>query len=353
MQYPLLTRVRSALRAAALVAVPAAFLFAAPAGAQTDKVLNLYTARHYQTDDALYNGFTRKTGIKVNRIEAGEDALLERVRSEGRNSPADVFITVDAGRLWRAEQLDLFQPLDSAVLNARIPAQLRTPNGTWFGFSTRARVIAYNRKTVKPEDVANYEDLAHPRLKGRICIRASNHVYNLSLMASMIERLGEAKAEAWARGVVANLARAPRGGDTDQLRGVAAGECDVAVANTYYYVRLMKSNRAEDRQLVERVALSFPNQSTSGTHVNVSGAGMLRTAPNPNAARLFLEYLASDEAQIYFADGNNEWPVVATAVAKNPELASLGMFKAETTNIGLLGRNQALAQKILDRVGWK
>jgi iron(III) transport system substrate-binding protein len=348
-----LRRLLSAPMTGVLCVLAATLSPATPAMAQTDKVLNLYTARHYQTDEALYAGFTRKTGIKINRIEAGEDALLERLRNEGRNSPADVFVTVDAGRLWRAEQLDLFQPLDSAVLNARIPAQLRTPAGTWFGFSTRARVIAYNRKTVRPEEVATYEDLAHPRLKGRICIRASNHVYNLSLMGAMIERLGEAKAEEWARGVVANLARPPRGGDTDQILGVAAGECDVAVANTYYYVRLMKSTRPQDRQVVEKVALSFPNQATSGTHMNVSGAGMLRTAPNPGAARLFLEYLASDEAQVYFADGNNEWPAVASAVTKNPELASLGKFRMETTNIGVLGRNQPLAQKILDRVGWK
>jgi len=326
---------------------------ATPVVAQTDKVLNLYSSRHYQTDEALYSGFTAKTGIKINRIEANDNALLERLKTEGRNSPADVFITVDAGRLWRAEQMDLFMPVDSAVLNKRIPANMRTSNGTWFGFSTRARVIAYNRKTVKPEEVATYEDLAHPRMKGRICIRASNHVYNLSLVGSMIERLGEAKTEEWARGMVANLARPPRGGDTDQLRGVAAGECDVAVSNTYYYVRLMKSDRPQDRELVERVALSFPNQATSGTHVNVSGAGILRSAPNPVAARLFLEYLASDEAQIYFADGNNEWPVVPSAISKNPELASLGKFKAESTNIGVFGRNQALAQKILDRVGWK
>ncbi len=328
-------------------------LLPASARAQTDKVLNLYTARHYQTDEALYTNFTRKTGIRVNKIEAGEDALLERVRSEGRNSPADVFLTVDAGRLWRAEQLDLFEPLQSPVLEARIPAQLRTPERTWFGFSTRARVIVYDRRTVKPAEVANYEDLAHPRLKGRLCIRASNHVYNLSLMAAMIEHLGAAGAEQWARGVVANLARAPRGGDIDQIRGVGAGECDVAVVNTYYYVRLMKSDRPEDRQLMERVALTFPNQASFGTHINVSGGGMLRTAPNRAAARLFLEYLASDEAQIYFADGNNEWPAVASAAAKNPELASLGKFKAESVNIGVLGRNQPLAQKILDRVGWK
>jgi iron(III) transport system substrate-binding protein len=353
MQRKSASRLLCAPLAGAMCALAAAVLMAPPALAQTDKVLNLYSSRHYQTDEALYSGFTAKTGIRINRIEADDNALLERLRTEGRNSPADVFITVDAGRLWRAEQLDLFMPLDSAVLNKRIPANLRTPTGTWFGFSTRARVIAYNRKTVKPEEVATYEDLAHPRMKGRICIRASNHVYNLSLVGSMLERLGEAKAEAWARGMVANLARPPRGGDTDQLRGVAAGECDVAVANTYYYVRLMKSTRPQDRDLVERVALSFPNQATSGTHVNVSGAGILRTAPNPVAARLFLEYLASDEAQVYFADGNNEWPVVPSAISRNPELAALGRFKAESTNIGVLGRNQALAQKILDRVGWK
>jgi iron(III) transport system substrate-binding protein len=345
----MLTKALQALTVAAF----ATSLFVEAAHAQTDKVVNLYTARHYQTDEALYANFTRKTGIKVNRIEAGEDALLERVRSEGRNSPADIFMTVDAGRLWRAEQLDLFEPIKSPVLTARIPEQLRTPTGTWFGFSTRARVIVYNRKTVRPEEVATYEDLANPRLKGRICVRGGNSVYNLSLMSSMIEHLGEARSEQWARGIVSNFARDPRGGDTDQLRGVSAGECDVAIVNTYYYVRLMKSDRPEDRQLVERVALSFPNQATTGTHVNVSGAGVLRNAPNPNAARLFLEYLASDDAQIYFADGNNEWPAVRSAVAKNPELASLGKFRTENINIGILGRNQPLAQKILDRVGWK
>lgn len=321
--------------------------------ATAERVVNLYSARHYQTDEALYARFTQLTGIRVNRIEASEDALLERLRSEGRNSPADVFLTVDAGRLWRAEQLGLFAPLRSPVLESRIPAQLRTPDGTWFGFSTRARVIAYNRAKVRPEDVATYEDLAHPRLRGRLCVRSSGHVYNLSLMASMIERLGEAGAEQWARGIVANLARPPRGGDTDQLRGVAAGECDVAISNTYYYVRLMKSTRTEDRQLVERVALSFPNQASGGTHVNVSGGGLVRTAPNPEAARLFLEYLASDEAQAYFANGNNEWPVVASATAKNPELDSLGRFRMEKTPVAALGRLQPLAQKLLDRAGWK
>ena len=321
--------------------------------AQPERIVNLYSARHYQTDEALYARFTQLTGIRVNRIEASEDALLERVRSEGRNSPADVFITVDAGRLWRAEQFGLFAPIRSTVLESRIPAQLRTPDGTWFGFSTRARVIAYHKAKVRPEEVATYEDLAHPRLRGRICARSSSHVYNLSLMASMIERLGEAGAEQWARGVVANMARPPRGGDVDQLRGVASGECDVAISNTYYYVRLMKSTRTEDRQLVERVALSFPNQATSGTHVNVSGAGVLRHAPHPEAARLFLEYLASDEAQAYFADGNNEWPVVASAVSRNPELASLGKFRMEKTPVSALGRLQPLAQKLLDRAGWK
>lgn len=342
-------------RRATLAALLGAVLLApAIASAQpAGGVLNLYSARHYDIDEALYGNFTKKTGIKINRIEAGEDALLERIRAEGKLSPADVFLTVDAGRLWRAEQLGLFAAVKSPVLEARIPATLRMPDNTWFGFSTRARVIFYNPKTVKPEEVSSYEDLAHPRFKGRLCVRAGGHVYNLSLVAALIEHLGEAKTEAWARGVVANLARSPRGGDTDQIRAVAAGECDVALSNTYYYVRLKRSARAEDRLVAERVAMAWPNQKTTGTHVNVSGGGILRTAPNPEAARLFLEYLASDEAQVFFANANNEWPVVPGAVAHNPELHALGKFRADPINIGVLGRNQPAAQKLIDRAGWK
>lgn len=318
-----------------------------------DKVLNLYSARHYQTDEALYTNFTKATGIKVNRIEGGEDALMERIRNEGQNSPADVLITVDVGRLWRAEEMGLFAPVKSKVLEARIPANYRDPNGDWFGFSIRARVIAYNKTKIKPGELTSYEDLANPRYKGRICTRSASHVYNLSLMGSIIGALGEQKAEAWAKGVADNLARAPKGGDTDQLRAVAAGECDIALSNTYYYARLVRSDKPEDRKLTETVGVIMPNQSGRGTHVNISGGGMLKHAPNKEAAVKFLEYLASDEAQLYFADGNNEWPVVASVAGNNPALKALGKFKADPINIAVIGKNQPLAQKIFDRVGYK
>jgi len=322
------------------------------AGAQ-EQVLNIYSARHYKTDDALYEGFTKQTGIKINRIEATEDALIERIRNEGARSPADILITVDAGRLWRVEQQGLFQPVKSAVLESRIPATFREPNGLWYGFSMRARVIAYNKERVQPSEVATYEQLADPKWKGRICVRSSNHVYNLSLLSAMIERFGEAKAEAWAQAVKNNLARPPKGGDTDQIKAVAAGECDVAIANHYYYARLARSDKPEDKAVVEKVGVVFPNQDTTGTHVNISGAGVLKHAPHREAAIKFLEYLTSDEAQRYFADGNNEWPVVPTVQVYNPALASFGQIKYDLLNVSALGRNQPAAQKIYDRVGWK
>jgi iron(III) transport system substrate-binding protein len=324
-----------------------------PAVAQDKFLLNLYSSRHYQTDEALYGNFARQSGIRVNRIEAGEDALIERLRNEGAKSPGDVLITVDAGRLWRAEQIGLFAPVESKTLDARLPEHMRTPNRQWFGFSARARVIVYNRDTVKSSDVQNYEDLANPRLKGKVCTRSGGHVYNLSLMSALIEHWGEKKAEEWARGVVANFARAPKGGDSDQIRAVAAGECQVAISNSYYYVRLMKSSKPEDRKVIEKVGLVWPNQQSFGTHMNVSGAGVLKHAPHREAAVRFLEYLASDSAQTYFASGNNEWPAVKSAPLDNPTLATLGSFKADTLNIAALGKNQALAQKIFDRVGYK
>ena len=317
-----------------------------------DNVLNLYSSRHYQTDEALYANFTRKTGIKVNRIEANEDALLERLKNEGARSPADVLVTVDAGRLWRAEQLGLFAPVDARVLQARIPAEMRHPDGLWFSFSVRARPIFYAKGAVNPADVRDYEDLADPKWKGKVCVRSSANMYNLSLMGSMIAAVGPARAEAWAKGVVANFARSPKGGDTDQLKAVAAGECQLAIANTYYYVRLLKSPKPDERQVAEKVGVIFPNQLGRGTHVNVSGAGVLKHAPHRAAAVKFLEYLASDEAQAYFANGNNEYPVHGK-VQGNPELASLGEFRKDSVNVTLLGRNQAAAQQIYDRAGWK
>ncbi|HVL35187.1 MAG TPA: extracellular solute-binding protein, partial [Burkholderiales bacterium] len=234
-----------------------------------------------------------------------------------------------------------------------IPTNLREPEGHWFGFSQRARVIAYNRDRVKPGELDTYEALADPKWKGRICVRSATHIYNLSLMAAMIEHLGEQKAEAWAKAVRANLALEPRGGDTDQLRSVAAGQCDVALSNHYYYARLARSAKPDERQIAERVAIVFPNQKGRGTHVNVSGAGVLKHAPNREAAVRFLEYLASDSAQRYFADGNNEWPVVPGVKVDNPVLNALGEFAVDRLNVAVLGRNQPAAQKLYDRVGWK
>jgi len=318
-----------------------------------DAVLNLYSSRHYQTDEALYTGFTKLTGIKVNRIEAGEDALIERIRNEGARSPADVLVTVDAGRLWRAEQLGLFQPVRSALLDARIPANFREPNGLWYGFSLRARLVAYNKAKVRPDEIRNYEDLADAKWRGRVCMRSSTSVYNLSLMGALIEHLGEPRAEAWAKSVKDNLAREPKGGDTDQLKSVAAGECDVTISNQYYYARLMRSQQPDERAVAEKLGIVFPNQSTWGTHVNISGAGVMKNAPHRDAAVRFLEYLASDEAQRYFADGNNEWPVVASVQVVNPVLSAFGAFKYDPLNVAVLGRNQPAAQKLYDRVAWK
>ena len=340
------------LRLALLAPLAAALVAAAPARAQ-DAVLNLYSARHYQTDEALYANFTKATGIRINRIEAGDEQLLERLKSEGANSPADVLLIVDASRLYGAQQLGLFQPVRSATLESRIPAALRDPNGEWFGFSSRARLIVYNKSRVRPSEVSTYESLADPANKGRVCVRSGSHPYNLSLVAAMIEHLGEPKAEAWARGVVANFARAPKGGDTDQIKAVAAGECDVALSNSYYYARILRSTKPEDREVAAKTGIVWPDQGSFGTHVNVSGAGVLRHAPHREAAVKFLEYLASDEAQRYFADGNNEWPAVKSVAVKNPALEAMGTFKADPLPIAVLGRNTPAAQKLVDRTGWR
>jgi iron(III) transport system substrate-binding protein len=326
-------------------------LAAGHAAAQAQPVLNIYSARHYQTDEALYANFTKQTGIKINRLDGKEEELVERIKNEGASSPADVLITVDAARLEIADKAGLFQPLLSKVIDARIPPHLRTPN--WVAFSTRARVIAYNKAAVNADWVQTYEDLANPRLKGQICVRSGSHPYNLSLGAAIITHNGEAKAEEWARGVVANFARAPKGGDTDQLKAVAAGECGVAVSNSYYVARLLRSTKPEDQEVMKKLTVVWPNQKTWGTHVNVSGAGIVKTAPNREAAIKFMEYLASDEAQAYFADGNNEWPVVRTAKTKNPALETLGDFRADTLPIGKLAAATVQAQKVYDRAGWR
>lgn len=333
----------------AAVGALSALLVALPAQAQGE--LNIYSARHYQTDEALYANFTKQTGIKINRLDGKEEELLERLKNEGASSPADLLITVDATRLEIADKAGLFQPLKSSVIEARIPAALRTPN--WAAFSTRARVIVYAKATVNPEWVQTYEDLALPRLKNQVCVRSGAHPYNLSLGAAVLAHDGEAKTEEWVRGLVSNFARAPKGGDTDQLKAVAAGECGVAISNSYYLARLMRSSKPEDQQVVRALGVIWPNQKTWGAHINVSGAGITKYAPNPAAALMFLEYLASDSAQVYFADGNNEWPVVKTAPVKNPALEALGSFKPDALPVGQLAANAAQAQRIYDRAGWR
>jgi len=340
--------------------VTAAVLLAVAGGTSVhaqDNVLNLYSARHYQTDQMLYDQFTKQTGIRINRIEADDNALLERLRTEGRNSPADVILMVDAARLWRAQVEGLFQPVRSKVLEERIPQNLRGGDegqgAQWFGFSTRARIIVYNKVSVKREDVSTYESLADPKNKGKVCTRSGSHPYMLSLIGAMIERNSEPATEKWAQGMVANFARPPRGGDTDQINGVASGECGVALANSYYYARMLRSPRAEDRDAINKVGFVWPNQETTGTHINVAGGAVARNAPHREAAVKFLEYLTSDEAQAYFANGNNEWPAVPAVTVKNPALQGMGKFRAENVNVTAIGKNQVAAQKILDRAGYK
>ena len=320
---------------------------------QGSQVLNLYSARHYQTDEALYENFTKQTGIKINRIELGDEPLLQRLRAEGANSPADVVLLVDAARLWRAQIDGLFHPIQSKTLESRIPAQWRSNDGTWFGFSSRARTIFFDPTKVKAEDVDTYEELADPKNKGKVCTRSGSHPYMLSLIGSIAEHQGEAKAEAWARGVVANMARPPRGGDTDQIRAVAAGECAVALSNTYYWVRLMRSADPKDKEVVSKVRMVWPNQTGVGTHMNISGGAVARHAPNRANAIRFLEYLAGPEAQSYLANGNNEWPLAAGTKLANPELASLGSFKQDALPLSSVGKGQIAAQRILDRAGYR
>ena len=325
---------------------------AAPAHA-ADLELNLYSARHYQTDEALYKDFTDATGIRINRIELGDEALLERLRSEGDKSPADVVLLVDASRLWKAQSQNLFQPVHSAVLDARIPAEFRATDNSWFGFSSRARMIVYNKANLKPADVDSYEELADPKNKGKLCTRSGSHPYNLSLFASLLERHGEDKTRELLKGYVANMARSPKGGDTDQIRAVASGECGVALTNSYYWVRLLKSTKPADKDVVARVGALMPNQATSGAQMNLAGGAVARHAPHKQVAVRFLEYLASDKAQVYFAAGNNEWPIVKGAVADNPALASLGEFKEDRSSVEKVGMRTGDAQKLLDQVGYR
>lgn len=310
--------------------------------------LNLYSARHYDTDLQLYDAFTAQTGITVNLIEGDSDELIARIQAEGLNSPADLLMTVDGGRLHRAVEAGVFQRVESATLTERVPEALRHPENLWFGLTTRARVIFYNVARGLPVGVADYEDLADPAHQGEFCMRSSSNIYNVSLMAELIEVLGEEAAEDWARGVGNNLARAPQGGDTDQIRAVASGECALGLANTYYWGRLKASSNPADVAVADATAFIFPNQDNRGTHINVSGAGVLVNAPNKDNAVAFLEFLTSELAQVILADGNNEYPVAPDVVPTGP-ISEFMDFRASGVNASIYGSNAARAVAVWDR----
>ena len=313
--------------------------------------VNVYSARHYDSDDAVFEAFTAATGIDVNRLEDNADALLQRLRNEGDNSPADVLITVDAGRLYQAEQQEIFAPLEASAALARIPEHLRHPDHLWVGFTKRARVIAYSKERVDPAELPSYEALAEPVWKGRLLVRSSSSVYNQSLVGSLIEAHGKAATEAWCRKLVGNLARKPQGGDRDQIKAIAAGEGDVAIVNSYYYAMMLEGSAAE-QDAAAKVGLIFPNQADRGTHVNISGIGVLRGAPNPANAVKLIEFLVADEAQQMLAAGSNEFPTVPD-VALKPTLAAMGTFKEDAVNASVFGSYNPVAIQLMDRAGWR
>lgn len=324
-----------------------ALSIAAPVAANE---VNLYSARHYDTDLALYDAFTAATGITVNLIEGSGEELQARLEAEGANSPADIFVTVDGGRLHRAVEAGLFQPIESAVLEERVPEAAQHPDNLWFGLTSRARVIFYRTADGAPEGVADYEDLGRADLGKTVCIRTSSNIYNVSLMAELIDALGEEAAEAWATGLKANLGRDPQGGDTDQLKAVAAGECDLAVSNTYYWGRLMTSSNPADVAVGESLSFIYPNQDNRGTHINISGAGVLTNAPNRDNAIMFMEYLVSDEAQRVLADSNNEFPVAPGVQITGP-MKDFTDFKSSGVNVSVYGLNASAATSVYDRAG--
>lgn len=345
--------------AAPLTAVLAAFALAAcqPAGTSATApadagVVNVYSARHYDADAEVFKAFTKATGIRVQTIEAQGDQLIERLKAEADASPADVILTVDAGNLWRLKDQGLLKPVRSSVLDAAIPANLHDPDSQWYGFSKRARVIVYAKGRIDPASVATYDSLAAPQLKGRVCMRTSTSVYNLSLMAARIERYGAGAALTWAKGVTANFARDPQGNDIEQIKAVAAGLCDATLVNHYYLIRMQASADPAERAAAERVGLVFPDQAGPGAHVNVSGAGVAKYAPNEANAVKLLEFLVSAQAQGDFAKLNEEFPVVANAEV-GPELKALGAFKEDDTPLAVYGERQAEAQKLYDEAGWR
>jgi len=333
--------------------LPAIIAFTVIACSQPDatEIVNVYSARHYDSDQVAYERFTEETGIEVQLIEASGDLLIERIRSDGDRSPADVVITVDASRLQRAEEAGLFAPTDFSSIAADVPDQFIDPEGYWVGFTLRSRVIAYAEGRVDPSEINGYLDLADPRWQGRICIRSSDNAYNQSLLASIIAHHGEEVAEAWARSVVANFARPPQGGDTDQLQALHAGECDVAVVNHYYYLRLKNSDNPDYNDVANAIGLIFPT-GEYGTHVNISGAGIAANAPHRDNAETLIRFLLSQAGQQAYAELANEFPASTGTEFDNPALRELMGFQADTLNMSTLGDNSEAARRVFDRAGW-
>ncbi|MCK5663397.1 MAG: Fe(3+) ABC transporter substrate-binding protein [Thiotrichaceae bacterium] len=328
-------------------------LFSLPlCASQNAQEVNLYSARKEALIKPIVDKFSEQTGIKVNLITGKADVLLQRIKSEGKNTHADVFITTDAGRLYRAKAAGVLQAIQSDVLNSAIPDNLRDPQGYWYGLSMRARPIFYVKGTIDPEQLSTYEALAESRFKGRICIRSSNNIYNQSLLASMLAADGLEKTQQWANDFVKNFSRKPKGGDRDQIKGAASGQCDIAIANTYYFGKMLTGNKTDQKKAAEAVAIFWPNQAGRGTHVNVSGAAVTKYAKNNANAQKFIEFLSTKEAQRWYADANFEYPV-RKDVAASELLKSWGKFKADTINLSQLGVNNAEAVKIMDRAGWK
>ncbi len=314
--------------------------------------LNLYSSRHYDTDERLYSDFTAATGITINRIEGNADELIARMEAEGANSPADVFLTVDTVRLARATEMGLLQPVESELLEARIPAYLQDDGNHWFAFSQRARILFYDETDVENPPLT-YQDLASPEYEGMVCIRSSTNVYTQNITAALIAHLGEEAVADWAEAVVGNFARDPQGGDTDQLRGIASGECDIAMSNTYYYARIIRSGDSQiTPEQLANIGWVFPNQNDIGAHMNVSGGGVAANAPNRENAVLFLEYLASEQAQEYFSAGNDEYPAVA-GVGLSPSVAALGIFRPDTIDLSEIAANVGSAVEVLNGAGWE
>jgi iron(III) transport system substrate-binding protein len=328
-------------------------LFVLPAGAAAaEQTVNLYSARKENLIKPLLDRFTEQTGIRVNLVTGKADALLQRLQSEGRNSPADLLITTDAGRLYRAMEAGLTRPVESAILDSVVPAAFRDPQGHWFGLSLRARPILYVKERVDPASLSSYEDLADPRWHGEICIRSSNNIYNQSLVASLIAADGEAQTEVWAKGLVSNFARPPRGGDRDQIKAAAAGVCDLAVANTYYLAGMLTSKDTAQRDAATKMGVFWPNQRGRGAHVNVSGAAVTAAAKHPENAVRLLEFLVGKESQAWYAEVNGEYPV-RRDVPSSELLQSWGEFKMDTLNLSRLGELNPEALRLMDRAGWK